>query len=37
MKEYRYWYRNFIESGLASPSSKAVTVLGELLEQLEKL
>ena len=37
MKEYSYWYRNFIESGLASPSSKAVTVLGELLEQLEKL
>lgn len=37
MEEYRYWYRNFIESGLASPSSKAITVLGELLEQLEKL
>lgn len=37
MREYSYWYRNFIKSGLASPSSKAVTVLGELLEQLEKL
>lgn len=37
MKEYSYWYRNFIESGLASPTSKAVTVLGELLEQLKKL
>lgn len=37
MKEYSYWYRNFIESGLASPSSKAVTVLGELLEQLKSL
>ena len=37
MKEYSYWYKNFIESGLASPTSKAVTVLGELLEQLKKL
>lgn len=37
IKEYSYWYRNFIESGLASPTSKAVTVLGELLEQLKKL
>ena len=37
MKEYSYWYKNFIESGLASPSSKAVNVLGELLEQLKKL
>jgi len=37
MREYSYWYKNFIESGLASPTSKAVTVLGELLEQLKKL
>ena len=37
MKEYSYWYKNFIESGLASPSSKAVNVLRELLEQLKKL
>lgn len=37
MEEYNYWYRNFIKSGLCSPTSKAVLVLGELLDQLKKL
>lgn len=37
IKEYEYYYRNFIKSGLASPTSKAVTVLGGLLEDLKIL